>query len=603
MRYALAIATLLILTIHGVVLVNQFSHRWERHQIAYFDQARSLAKTDTEKAALTDRTPRIEQIVVSNFGETRIDRCTTCHIAADDPRFEKYTGALKSHPYSAALGDVQKDGKWERRHKFAEFGCTVCHDGQGRGLTPDYAHGEDEFWPEPLLGYTTQPNWRKEWSSHLTGKQFMEANCAQCHTDREFKGTPSVQKGRDLFFANNCYGCHRIDGLSDGTIGPDLSEVGKKFKLDYIYGRIADPKSILATSIMPQFKLSPEEIQSLSIFLKSRKGRNFAETEVQRFKFKATGGNELIKNFIKPVDMKGGDLVKTGLQLVTDRACTACHKLGDKDGGIAPDLSFEGLVKDDVWLSDHFKNPRSVMPDSIMPAFKFTDEEFKAMTAYLASLKALPVLSTPEATYKALCLRCHGEKGDGLGPIAAHLDPAPRDFTKAGFMNSKPEARLVHSVRTGVAGTSMPAWGKLLTEEQAKGLLGYIQTTFTVEPRRDLKPVNIPATNPVASSPESIARGQARFVDRCAGCHGLKGDGKGPNSVDITPKPRNLHNHFFVDSVDDHRLMESITYGVQGTAMPSWIDYGLQPNDIGDLVNFIRNINPKPKGGQHAASN
>ena len=28
---------------------------------------------------------------------------------------------------------------------------------------------------------------------------------------------------------------------------------------------------------------------------------------------------------------------------MTDRACTACHKLRDRDGGIAPDLSYEGL--------------------------------------------------------------------------------------------------------------------------------------------------------------------------------------------------------------------------------------------------------------------
>jgi len=225
------------------------------------------------------------------------------------------------------------------------------------------------------------------------------------------------------------------------------------------------------------------------------------------------------------------------------------------------------------------------------------------MTAYLASLKGAPALTTPEVTYKALCLRCHGEKGDGMGPIAGHLDPAPRDFTKAGFMNSKPETRLVHSVRTGVAGTSMPAWGKVLTEEQAKGLLDYVQKTFTVEPRKELPVRNIPATNPVASSPDSIARGKEQFVNRCAGCHGVKGDGKGPNSLDISPKPRNLRNYWFLDSVDDHRLMESISYGVQGTAMPSWIDYGLQPNDIGDLVNFIRNLNPKPKGGQHATAN
>ena len=34
-------------------------------------------------------------------------------------------------------------------------------------------------------------------------------------------------------------------------------------------------------------------------------------------------------------------------------------------------------------------------------------------------------------------------------------------------------------------------------------------------------------------------------------------------------------------------------YGVQGTAMPSWVDYGLTQNDVGDLVNFIRSINVK----------
>ncbi|HLP31794.1 MAG TPA: cytochrome c, partial [Geothrix sp.] len=111
-----------------------------------------------------------------------------------------------------------------------------------------------------------------------------------------------------------------------------------------------------------------------------------------------------------------------------------------------------------------------------------------------------------------------------------------------------------------------------------------------------------PEKNPVAMSPESVTRGEALFVNRCAGCHGKKGDGKGANSLDILPRPRNLRNAAFVNSVDDRRLFESIQYGVQGTAMPSWIDYGLTNNDVGDLVNFIRSINPTPKGGQHAAA-
>jgi mono/diheme cytochrome c family protein len=97
--------------------------------------------------------------------------------------------------------------------------------------------------------------------------------------------------------------------------------------------------------------------------------------------------------------------------------------------------------------------------------------------------------------------------------------------------------------------------------------------------------------NPVASVPDSIHRGEMTFLERCAGCHGRKEDGKGPNSLDISPKPRNLRNTAFVHSVADKRLFESILYGVQGTAMPPWIDYGLSKNDVGDIVNFIRSIN------------
>jgi mono/diheme cytochrome c family protein len=139
----------------------------------------------------------------------------------------------------------------------------------------------------------------------------------------------------------------------------------------------------------------------------------------------------------------------------------------------------------------------------------------------------------------------------------------------------------------------MPAWGKVLNEAQVQGVLQYVLDNFTKEKRRELKPLKAPDTNPVAMSAESAARGEATFIRRCAGCHGRKADGKGPNSPDILPRPRNLRNTAFVDSVSDRRLYEAIMYGVQGTAMPSWIDYGLSQNDVGDLVNFVRSINQK----------
>jgi mono/diheme cytochrome c family protein len=212
----------------------------------------------------------------------------------------------------------------------------------------------------------------------------------------------------------------------------------------------------------------------------------------------------------------------------------------------------------------------------------------------LKTRTAPPAFQSPEEIYKGICARCHGEKGDGKGMTYIYLDPAPRDLTKTTFMINKPEERFLKSLKDGVPGTSMPPWGRVLTDDQRRAVLNYVFQTFVTEPRAAVTGHKVPEQNPVSMSAESVARGEQTFLLRCTGCHGRKADGKGPNSLDISPRPRNLRNHAFVNSVDDHRFFDSILYGVQGTAMPPWIDYGLSQNDAGDLINFIRSLNPQP---------
>ncbi|MGO8797352.1 MAG: cytochrome c [Candidatus Sulfotelmatobacter sp.] len=587
-RLTLAVVSFVVLIVHGIVFYDQFFNRWEKHQSAYFEQARSLAKTDAERRALDERSPRIEQIIVTQFGDSRVDRCSTCHIASDDPRFQGHAEPLRTHPYSEALGDAQRNGHWERRHKFTDFGCTICHDGQGRGLETFYAHGEDEFWPDPMLGYITQANWHAEFKAKLTGKEYMQANCAQCHTEDNFSGTSLVQRGRQLFFEKACYGCHRIEGLSNGTLGPDLSDVGKKYKVNYLWEHTVNPRAFQPTSFMPKFDLNDDQIKALTIFLKSRRGINFAETSLGQYRARLQ--QTKMEEASKPQAPVASTPAR-GEQLISERSCTACHKLGDHDGHIAPDLSYEGLIRDGDWMMAHFREPKSRIPDSIMPVFGFADADFTSIADYLKTRNTPAAFATGEETYKGLCARCHGEKGDGKGFTYLYLDPAPRDLTKASFMNSKPEDRFLQSLKNGVPGTSMPPWERVLTEDQRRAVLTYVFQTFVREPRPELKPHKVPDQNPVTSSADSIHRGESIFLQRCTGCHGRKADGKGPNSLDISPRPRNLRNSFFINTVPDHRLFDSILYGVQGTAMPSWIDYGLTQNDVGDLINFIRSMN------------
>jgi mono/diheme cytochrome c family protein len=601
MRVALAVLSLLVLIGCGVVVYDQFHSRWEDDQTAYFHQALAQAKTDAERSSLEGRQPKIEQIIVTAFagqgGETRIDRCESCHIAVDDPRFTSSKQPLATHPYSEAMGDVFKNGRWERRHKFTDFGCTSCHDGQGRGLEVADAHGEDEFWPDPMLGYTMQANWSKDIASHLHGAEFLQANCAQCHAEKDFAGTPLVTRGRALFFKTGCFGCHRIEGLSTGTLGPDLTEVGKERKLDYLWGHLVDPRAYTPTSIMPQFKLSDDDKKALVIFLKSRRASNLAESPYEAFKLNAAVTSAVPESVIPSEAGPAGALTSStrGEKLIQEYACLSCHKLGDRDGGISPDLSYEGLLRDGPWLMAHFHNPRSRVPDSNMPAFGLPEDDFQAMAAYLLTRTTPPPAMTPAETFKTLCARCHGENGNGHGINAIYLDPAPRDLTKAEFMTSKPQSRFLASITLGVPGTSMPAWGKTLTGDQVKGVLDYVFQAYVKEPSRQMKPRKVPEQNPVPMSAASAARGEAIFLQRCTGCHGRKADGRGPNSLDISPRPRNLRNSAFIENAPDRRLFESVMYGVEGTAMPSWMDYGLSQNEVGDIINYIRSLNETAK--------
>ena len=588
-RWVLAVACIVVLMVHGLVFYEQYFNRWSRHQTAYFEQARSMARTDAERAALDERRPRIEQVIVTQFGESQVDRCTTCHIAIDDPRFQGHAQPLRSHPYSEALGDAQHNGRWERRHKFEDFGCTICHEGQGRGLDTFYAHGQDSFWPQPLLGYVTQANWNSEFKPKLLGKEYMQANCAQCHTEDNFSGTPLVERGRHLFFEKACYGCHRIEGLSNGMLAPDLTEVGKKYRIDFLWGHTVNPRAFQATSFMPKFDLTDDEIKALVIFLKSRRGMNFAETSLEKYRVRMQEV-KAAPEALSRQSVSANSAVQ-GEQLVFQRGCTACHRLGGPDGHVAPDLSFEGLVRDENWVLDHFRDPRSRIPDSIMPSFGFPENEFLSMTSYLKTRTTAPAVHSPEEVFKGICARCHGDKGDGKGMTYRYLDPAPRDLTKAAFMINKPEQRFLKSLQDGVPGTSMPPMARALSDDQRRAVLAYVFQSFVREPRAKVTGHKVPDRNPVAMSAESAARGEQTFLLRCAGCHGRKADGKGPNSLDISPRPRNLRNHAFVTSVDDRRMFDSILYGVQGTAMPPWIDYGLSQNNAGDLVNFIRSLN------------
>lgn len=64
-----------------------------------------------------------------------------------------------------------------------------------------------------------------------------------------------------------------------------------------------------------------------------------------------------------------------------------------------------------------------------------------------------------------------------------------------------------------------------------------------------------------AIDPAVEREAQEIFANRCTPCHGAMGAGDGPASAGLTPKPRNLRDKAWQQTIDDGYLEKIITYG------------------------------------------
>ena len=106
-------------------------------------------------------------------------------------------------------------------------------------------------------------------------------------------------------------------------------------------------------------------------------------------------------------------------------------------------------------------------------------------------------------------------------------------------------------------------------------------------------------TNPVASTPESIAAGKKAYDANCAACHGNMAQGavKAGVIISIIEEQRGKQPPDLTDDQWDHgstdgEIYAVITKGIPPTMMAGW-DGRIPDNDIWSIVNYIRALAPK----------
>jgi mono/diheme cytochrome c family protein len=101
-------------------------------------------------------------------------------------------------------------------------------------------------------------------------------------------------------------------------------------------------------------------------------------------------------------------------------------------------------------------------------------------------LAALPALTADgdsakgKQTYSVYCVTCHGEVGDGQGPVGKTLNPPPRNFKEAEFKFGGTDQDIFDVISNGAASKGgsplMAPWGAVIPEADRWDLVAYIRT-------------------------------------------------------------------------------------------------------------------------------
>jgi mono/diheme cytochrome c family protein len=185
-----------------------------------------------------------------------------------------------------------------------------------------------------------------------------------------------------------------------------------------------------------------------------------------------------------------------GRRLFQQKGCIGCHSIGGQGGKIGPALDDVGLRRSAAWMMQHFRDPQSVTPGSVMPKFGFTEAEAKALTEFLVHMKeykvetTLPSLITQidrgrDVYIKYGCTGCHGSGGKGGVPNpnskTAELVPDllkvaegyTRDELKNRILNGQREIASLDPKRPPPP-LYMPAWRNTIPDAEVDDLVSYL---------------------------------------------------------------------------------------------------------------------------------
>ena len=244
-------------------------------------------------------------------------------MAKGEKKPDEYAEAFASHPEPELL----------KIHDPEKFGCSPCHQGNGRATTSiEKAHGNYEHWLWPLFP-----------------KENSQAGCQTCHAadmvlvsgDMQFE---TINNGKDLFRQRGCMGCHRYEGYDKEP--EDLNSISQQIK-----------------------QIETQKIDNLKQTAYLMKQADAAESNEEANKLNT-----------QAVDLKVANSKLDGrLQQLDFQS----HSLMQDMKKVGPNLKDVRLKLNKNWIPVWLKKPTDFRPTTKMPNFRLTDHQIQAISAYI----------------------------------------------------------------------------------------------------------------------------------------------------------------------------------------------------------------------------
>ncbi len=230
------------------------------------------------------------------------------------------------------------------------------------------------------------------------------------------------------------------------------------------------------------------------------------------------------------------------------------------------------------------------------------------------------LLEKGKKVYFKRCVWCHGVEGGGDGPAADRLFTRPRNFIQGTFKIRTTDsgelpmtADLIKTVKNGLQGSAMPAWGEFLSEDEIVAVVNFVKTLIQdrdfADEDEDVNVQNF-GTNPWGTKgpyhlgiPQAdIDAGKELFVqNKCFECHGGEGRGDGnPTMKDDWGFPivaadwQQCWNFRGArrDPYNPFHIVRTVSTGLNGTPMPNFKDK-ITVEDRWKLAAFVNSLCPR----------